>query len=86
MRPFTAVVPTAANLIHQAIDYVLNTIEVDSSAVDLEEFTSFFAAISAAASAPVSSVPRVAYQEEYPTDGILGGLLNTPGADVRRVA
>lgn len=70
----------------QALDHVLNTIEVDSSAVDLDEFTAFFAAISAAAAAPISSVPRPEYKDEIPTDGILGSLLNTPGAAVRRVA
>jgi len=70
----------------KALDHVLNTIEVDERAVDFEEFTAFFAAISAAACAPVSSVPRPAYHEDIPTDGIVGGLLNTPGAEVRRVA
>ena len=41
---------------------------------------------SAAALAPVSYLPRAQFSDDIPTDGILGGLLNTPGAEVRRVA
>eukprot|EP00966_Prymnesium_polylepis_P010724 247100-Prymnesium_polylepis.1 len=40
---------------------------------------------SAAALAPISYVERV-YNNDIPTDGPLAGLLNTPGAEVRRIA
>ncbi|KAL1525336.1 hypothetical protein AB1Y20_020196 [Prymnesium parvum] len=69
------------------IDYVLHTMETsEDKDVDFEEFARFFSAISAAALAPVSELPRPAFSDDIPADGILGELLNTPGAAVRRLA
>ena len=69
----------------KALDTALRMIEVDGRAIAFEEFTAFFAAVSAAAAAPVSATPRLEC-DSVPADGVLGELLSTPGAAVRRVA
>jgi len=68
----------------RAIDAVIRAVDGDKEPnIELDEFTRFFAAVSASVSAPLEAAY---WPEQHPSDGFLGQLLSDPNVKARRIA